>query len=172
MFNKYKKVLVTYFFLFIPYLFFCLFLINEEVDWGGDYAGYLLQAKFYSSGDLNFLDKLIFISKNSSLRLFPPEYPPMYSFLLSFVYRMNLENFLYFKFVNIIFYLFFLLSTYLFCKQQFNKINAFWMVLFFSINPIIIKIYLCSYKNFIAKLIPTTKIISSCYKTTNGLVSV
>jgi len=141
MLEKYKKELVIYGFIFIPYLFFCLFLINGEIDWGGDYAGYLLQAKYYSSGDFNFLDKLIFISRNSSQPLFPPSYPPMYSFILSILYRINLENFFYFKFVNIIFYSFFLLSTYLFCKQQFKKIKVFWIVLFFSINPIIIKTY-------------------------------
>jgi hypothetical protein len=142
MFNKYKKELITYLFLFIPYLFFCYFLINDRVDWGDDYAGYLLQAKYYSSGDFTYLNKLIFISQKSSEKLFPPGYPPMYSFFLSFFYKINLESFLYFKFVNIIFYLFFLISAYLFCKQQFDKINAFWITLFFSVNPIIIKIHI------------------------------
>jgi len=159
MFNKYKKVLVVYSFLLIPYLFFCLFLINGEIDWGDDYAGYLLQAKYYSSGDFNFLDKLIFISKNSSLQLFPPGYPPMYSFLLSLIYRVNSENFLYFKFVNIIFYLFFLISTYLFCKQRFNKISAIWIVLFFLINPIIIKIHINSILSDIVFLFFSTSAI-------------
>ena len=142
MFNKYKKKFITYLFLFIPYLSFCYFLINDRVDWGDDYAGYLLQAKYYYSGDFTYLNKLIFISQNSSEKFFPPGYPPMYSFFLSFFYKINLESFLYFKFANIIFYLFFLISIYLFCKQQFDKINAFWITLFFSVNPIVIKIHI------------------------------
>ena len=144
MYNKNYKKLVSCVCLFIPYLFFCFFLINGQVDWGGDYAAYLLQAKQYSYGDSGFLNKLIFTSKQSSQDLFPPGYPPMYSFLISLLFKINIENFLYLKFINVIFYLLFLLTMYFFCTQHFNLISAFLMLLFFSTNPIIIKSHINS----------------------------
>jgi hypothetical protein len=125
--------------LFIPYLLFCFFLVNDHLDWGDDYAGFILQAKYYYSGDYSFQDKLNFISSKSSEKYFPPQYPPVYSFFLSIFFRLGINNFFFLKFVNVIIYLFFLIVTYLFLRQHFNKNKACWIVFFLSINPIIIK---------------------------------
>ncbi len=116
-------------------VFLGLTKITKGHNWGGDFAGYIMQAQSLLAGSV---DKLLVENKlmieQSDTRFSPVAYPWGYPFLLAPIIYVWGTHILAMKLLNLFFYALFLWVLFLFFQQHFSQGETFIFLLFFAFN--------------------------------------
>ncbi|MDA0321586.1 MAG: hypothetical protein O2923_02560 [Verrucomicrobia bacterium] len=106
-------------------------------DWGGDFAGYIMQTRSLVDGP-EHMDKLRYVIENSVKRPGPVAYPWGTSLLLAVPYTMFGTDLLTLKSVNLVCYLLFLACLWVFIRERHRGVLRYCFLLLFALNPTMI----------------------------------
>jgi hypothetical protein len=124
-------------------LFFLIKGHTPFQGWGGDYAGYINQARFIVEGK-DLIKDATYIYNPDIPHLAPPAYPMGYSLFLAPVYAIWGLDTDVFSIVNCITLWLFGVGTFIFLRPRFGMWVALGAALFICLNP-----YLYQYKGFV-----------------------
>ena len=109
--------------------------------WGGDFAAYIMQAHSILNGNPSeFIETNRFAVKNSTRIIGPVAYPWGFPVLLAPFLALFGLNMLALKSLNIIFYLFFLITLWLGCRRYHSRFWRIILVSLFALNPFFLEI--------------------------------
>lgn len=124
--------------------------MTEVHDWGGDFAGFIMQAQSIIDGNpTEFIEKNRFTIENSSRPVGPVAYPWGYPMLLAPFYAYFGFSMPALKSLNNICYLFFLLALWSGCRVALSAGWRLVLVSLFAIHP-----YFMDFLNYIGSDIP------------------
>jgi len=133
---NYKLSAILIFLLLVVSFILSLYGLNEVHNWGGDFAGYIMQAQSICQGEIaEFLEANRFTIEESTYQMGPVAYPWGFPLLMAPLYAVFGLNILALKSLNIIFYIIFLIILWLGFRQYhsyFWRIILFWL---FAFNP-------------------------------------
>ncbi|MBA4368726.1 MAG: hypothetical protein C0403_13950 [Desulfobacterium sp.] len=110
--------------------------LTEGQEWGDDFAEYIMQAQSITEKNpTGFIEKNRFTIETSTHTVGPVAYPWGYPMLLAPLYYLFGMNLLAFKSLNIICYLFFLLSLWWGCRTSHSSIERMILVSLFAMHP-------------------------------------
>jgi hypothetical protein len=108
---------------------------SNGTDWGDDFAAYILQAISIANGEVSkFISQNHFTIHDSSYPVGPVTYPWGFPLLLFPVYEVFGLNFLSFKVVSLVFFIFFLLTLKLGFKRYLDYKEIVIFMAFFALN--------------------------------------
>lgn len=119
--------------------------LSQGHNWGGDFAGYIMQAESLLDGSVDaFLAKNKMMVELSDVRFAPVAYPWGYPILLIPILKFWGAHIFGMKLLNLLFYALFLWVLFLFFQRHFSFWENLTFLLFFAFNA-----RLLSFSNFV-----------------------
>ncbi|MEI6412218.1 MAG: glycosyltransferase family 39 protein [Bacteroidota bacterium] len=120
--------------IFLTALFYCLQGVHPYAGWGGDYAGYITQAREFLKGNCV---QPYYLYNPKQAYLSPPVYPMGYPLFISLFYRgFDNQDFIFYGQINSVLWWLSGIVLFFLLKSKFNRWPSLIVSLFWLFNPI------------------------------------